>query len=302
VEFRQEKNIISEKKLLLECTSCPFIINLISTFNFPNKLCMLLELVQGGELLTHLYDRTDTIPKSSYGGFTMDCMKFYIANILLAFEFMHSKDILYRDLKPENVLVSNDGYIKLADFGFAKVIPYVTTENEVVAKTYTIVGSPEYMAPEMLNNKGYDQGVDYWSLGCLIFELLFADSLFAHREGHALLTQENVRKCTPESISESFPDAFQKEHPALHQLAVSFLVPDPAHRVGYKDLSTIKASEVFTAQFWSDLEERKIEPVYIPSIEHHLDTSNFFDFDEDEDESEHDDLKFEGDQQVFELF
>jgi serine/threonine protein kinase len=267
---------------------------------------MLLELVQGGELLTHLYDRTDTIPKSSYGGFNIDCMKFYIANVLLAFEFMHSKDILYRDLKPENILVNNDGYIKLADFGFAKVIPYTTSDDEVVAKTFTVVGSPEYMAPEMINGSGYDQGVDYWSLGCLIFELLFADSLFADRGGYALLTQNNVAKSTIESISHSFPEPFRAQHSALFHLAMSFLVPDPVQRAGFRNMSTIKSSDVFDSQYWRDIGERKVKPVYIPAIEHHLDTSNFFDFDKEDAESEqdekHEDVEFEGDQQIFESF
>jgi len=299
VEFRQEKNILSEKDLLLECTRCPFIINLISTFNFPNKLCMLLELVQGGELLTHLYDRSDTIPKSSFGGFSIDCNIFYTANILLAFEFMHSKGISYRDLKPENILVNNDGYIKLADFGFAKVLPYTTPDNQLITKTYTIVGSPEYMAPEMLNNLGYDNGVDYWSLGCLIYELVFANSLFADRSGYPLLTQENIRKCSKESISDSFPEQFRDDHSALYQLALSFLAPDPAERAGFKDMTTIRSSAIFTSDYWSQVEARQIKPFYVPSLEHHLDTSNFFDFDEEEEEQ---DVHFEGDQSVFDLF
>jgi serine/threonine protein kinase len=301
VEFRQEKNILSEKQLLLECTRCPFIVNLISTFNHANKLYMLMELVQGGELLTHLYDRADTIPKSSFGGFTIECNTFYLANILLAFEFMHSKDIIYRDLKPENILVNNDGYIKLADFGFAKVIPYATSEGEVITKTYTIVGSPEYMAPEMLNNLGYDECVDYWSLGCLIFELVFANSLFADPGGYPLLTQENVRKSTKESICQSFPDAFKEEHAALYELTTSFLVPDPSGRACFKDMTAIRSSKVFTHEYWSDVEERKIKPFYIPSIEHHLDASNFYDFDEEDEEEAHE-VQFDGDQSVFDLF
>ena len=272
---------------------------------------MLLELMQGGELLTHLYDRTDTIPKSSYGGFTTDCLKFYIANILLAFEFMHSKDILYRDLKPENILISNDGYIKLGDFGFAKLIPHKTPCGEEVTKTYTIVGSPEYMAPEMISQVGYDQSVDYWCLGCLMFELLFAGSLFANIEGLALLTQNNVTKATTESIACSFPEDFKENHPAMFQLAMSFLVPDPSNRAGLKDMrGSIRSSAVFDAQFWCDIEERKVQSVYIPTIEHQLDTSNFFDYDGEMNEEESSDhrhdadaaLEFDGNQQVFEFF
>ena len=261
---------------------------------------MLLELVQGGELLTHLYDRTDTIPKSSYGGFEIECVRFYIANILLAYDFMHSRKIAYRDLKPENILINIDGYIKLADFGFAKVIPYESSNNEIITRTHTIVGSPEYMAPEMINGVGYDQSVDYWSLGCLIFELVFADSLFADKEGLPLLTQANVVKSTKETILQAFKGQFRSDHPALLQLALSLLVPDPVQRTGFKNLSDIINSEVFGAKFWGEIEERKFKPVFIPSIQHHLDTSNFYDFDEG-DEIVHD-LDFDGDQSAFELF
>jgi serine/threonine protein kinase len=146
VSFRQHKNVISEKNLLVECKECSFIINLVATYNHPNRLCMLMEYVPGGELLTHLYDRDDTVPKSSTGGFNLDIVKFYGANVIEAFRFMGSKGIIYRDLKPENLLIDHDGYIKVVDFGFAKSLPYVEN-GQVVDKTYTICGTPDYVAP-----------------------------------------------------------------------------------------------------------------------------------------------------------
>ena len=81
----------------------------------------------------------------------------------MVFEYLHMRNIIYRDLKPENILISNDGYIKLTDFGFAKYV-----EN----KTYTLVGTPEYLAPEILLNKGHSKPVDWWTLGILIYELI----------------------------------------------------------------------------------------------------------------------------------
>lgn len=154
VSFRQHKNVISEKNLLLECQQCSFIIKLIATYNHSNRLYMLMEYVQGGELLTHLYDRDDTVPKSPLGGFDVNIVQFYGANVVEAFRFMASKGIIYRDLKPENLLIDRDGYIKVVDFGFAKSLPYVEN-GQIVTKTYTICGTPDYLAPGEANLHDY---------------------------------------------------------------------------------------------------------------------------------------------------
>ena len=79
------------------------------------------------------------------------------------FEYLHSMDIVYRDLKPENIMIGDDGYLKLIDYGFAKT---------VVKRTYTICGTPEYIAPEILLNKGHSKPVDWWTFGCIIYEML----------------------------------------------------------------------------------------------------------------------------------
>lgn len=87
---------------------------------------------------------------------------FYAAQVTLMFEYLHNKNIIYRDLKPENLLISNEGYLKLTDFGFAKVVE---------GRTYTLCGTPEYLAPEILLNKGHGKAVDWWTLGILIYEM-----------------------------------------------------------------------------------------------------------------------------------
>ena len=91
-------------------------------------------------------------PKSVFCGF-----------LVLGFEHMHKNQIIYRDLKPENLLLDSDGYLKITDFGFAKKVAF---------KTYTLCGTPEYIAPEVLLNKGHGKGVDWWTLGILIYEML----------------------------------------------------------------------------------------------------------------------------------
>ena len=93
------------------------------------------------------------------------------------FEYMHGMNIIYRDLKPENLLVSADGYLKLTDFGFAKV---------VVNRTYTLCGTPEYIAPEILLNKGHGKGVDWWTLGILMYEMATGRPPFMNKSHHRL--------------------------------------------------------------------------------------------------------------------
>jgi protein kinase X len=115
----------------------------------------LLEYIPGGELFTVL--RND-------GSFPVDQSKFYACQIIAIFDYLHAKNIIYRDLKPENILIGQNGYLKLADFGFAKRL------NE--GKTFTLCGTPEYLAPEIILNKGHGKPVDWWTLGILTYEML----------------------------------------------------------------------------------------------------------------------------------
>lgn len=115
---------------------------------------MALEFLQGGEFFTYI---------AKVGKFSWKVASFYAAQIVLALEYLHSYKIAYRDLKPENLLISAEGYLKLTDFGFAK---------EVHDKTYTICGTPDYIAPETLMNRGHDCAVDWWALGVFIYEII----------------------------------------------------------------------------------------------------------------------------------
>jgi protein kinase A len=108
----------------------------------------------GGEFFTHLR-RAEK--------FENHVGRFYAAHVVKIFEYLHLQDIIYRDLKPENLLLDTEGYLKITDFGFAKVVSF---------KTYTLCGTPEYIAPEVLLNKGHGKGVDWWTLGILVYEML----------------------------------------------------------------------------------------------------------------------------------
>ena len=155
VETRQQQHIMSEKEIMEE-SDCGFIVKLYKTFKDRKYLYMLMESCLGGELWTILRDR---------GNFDDGTTRFYTACVIEAFEYLHSRGIIYRDLKPENLLLDGEGYVKLVDFGFAKKL-------QVGRKTWTFCGTPEYVAPEVILNKGHDISADYWSLGVLMFELL----------------------------------------------------------------------------------------------------------------------------------
>ncbi|KAL8573654.1 cGMP-dependent protein kinase 1 [Nucella lapillus] len=162
VETRQQEHIMNEKKIMIEARS-HFIVRLYRTFKDRKYLYMLLEACLGGELWTVLRDK---------GSFDDQTTRFYTGCVVEAFVYLHGRGIVYRDLKPENLLLDNAGYIKLVDFGFAKKIGHGR-------KTWTFCGTPEYVAPEIILNKGHDISADYWSLGILMFELLTGSPPFA---------------------------------------------------------------------------------------------------------------------------
>uniref|UniRef100_A0A3P9CZ66 cGMP-dependent protein kinase n=1 Tax=Maylandia zebra TaxID=106582 RepID=A0A3P9CZ66_9CICH len=162
VDNRQEEHIHSERRILAEARS-PFIVKLYRTFKDNKYVYMLLEACLGGEVWSLLRDR---------GSFDESAAKFCMGCVTEAFEYLHRKGVLYRDLKPENLILDSEGYIKLVDFGFAKKI-------RCGQKTWTFCGTPEYVAPEIILNKGHNFSVDFWSLGILVFELLTGSPPFS---------------------------------------------------------------------------------------------------------------------------
>ena len=153
VETQQQGHIMSEKRVM-EQLQHPFLNTLYTTYRSRNKLHLLLEPCLGGELFTVLRKRKL---------FPEDAAKFYAASVVLAFAYMHSKDTVYRDLKPENLMLTDKGYVKVADFGFAK---------KVTGKTYTLCGTPDYLAPEIVASRGHGK-VSIITITCL-------SSVFTH--------------------------------------------------------------------------------------------------------------------------
>lgn len=159
--------ILMEKQILMEMDN-PFVIKLHGTYQTPNELCFVTEAIECGDLFNAIY-HGDKITHAA-------CV-FYIAGVILGLDFIHSKNIVFRDLKPENIMIGANGYPKIIDFGLAKKLPYSKLDDFGVTKTYTrcysLCGTPEYLAPEIILKNGYNYAVDIWALGVMLYEMIF---------------------------------------------------------------------------------------------------------------------------------
>ena len=248
LKMKQVAHIIAEKNILAEITH-PFIVNMLVHFQDERRLFLILEFIIGGEMFTHL---------RSAGRFPNDVAKFYHAELVLAFEYLHTKDIVYRDLKPENLLLDGKGHVKITDFGFAKKVP---------ERTFTLCGTPEYLAPEVIQSKGHGKAVDWWTMGILLYEFI---------AGYPPFFDESPFR-TYEKILEGklkFPNWFD---PRARDLVKGLLVTDHTRRLGTlkNGVADIKSHPYFHGANWEKLFNRHY-PAPIPvKTKGPGDTSNF---------------------------
>jgi protein kinase A len=240
--------MISEKTILM-CLDHPFIVNLAGTFQDSKCLYMVLEYVIGGEFFTHL---------RKAGRFDFNTTKFYASQVVSIFEYLHSQGFIYRDLKPENLLLDNEGFIKITDFGFAKRVAF---------KTYTLCGTPEYIAPEVLLNKGHGKGVDWWTLGILMFEMLAGQPPFCDDDPMGIYQQILSGKI-------NFPRYFDRNAKVLIK---RLLTADLTKRYGCLKAGAddIKKHKCFSGIDWEATLARKVVAPIIPKVLTPNDTSNF---------------------------
>ena len=265
------------EKAVMAAANHPFVLRLVRTFNHPNYLYMLLELVQGGELWSLLYEKLECCTRTPLGGFSAPVAQFYSGCVIDALSHLHALGVAYRDLKPENLLIDDRGFLKVVDFGFAKKLPYLK-DGSLCERTYTLCGTPEYLSPELVKNQGHDKAVDYWAIGILVYELLIGATPFADdsqtRIFEKILSSKRYLK---------FPRGFP---PAAADLIRRLLNPNPALRLGnLRDgTSEIKQHLWFEeAGFdWAALRAREVEAPYKPPISDPTDTSNFDEYPEDE--------------------
>ena len=248
---KQEENSKSERDLMIELTS-PFILNIKFAFQDETKLYIVSEFLQGGDMFYHMHHSTIN--------FTESTVKFYIIELILAIEFLHENNVIYRDLKPENILMNSEGHIKISDFGLSKKL-----ENQK-DKAYTLCGTLQYLAPEILKNKGYDKSVDWWSLGCIYYEMLTGNLPF----------KTNGNKINLDVFEEKI-DFDENMNPLLINLISQLLNVNPKKRLGYgaQDAKKIKEHQYFNDVDWNKYLNKEIEPPFVPKLEGELDLRYF---------------------------
>ena len=213
----------------------------------------------GGELL-------NVLRNSKGGKITEVHARFYVAQVILALDYMHGKSILYRDLKPENLLIAEDGYIKLVDMGLAKI-----THGE---PAYTLCGTPEYTAPEVYAFLGHDEAADWWTLGVLIHELLAGYTPF-EPGGSPLEIHREIQRYQAHYPNIRFPRHFSV---GVSGLLKGLLHPNPAKRLGRAPGRTkkLKSNSWFGSGFqWQDIFYRRASAPWKPNIKDNYDTKHF---------------------------
>jgi len=239
IKLKQVDHVVSETSILASI-SHPFVVGMEGYAQDERYLYLVIEFISGGELFTYL---------RGVGKLDSPHAAMYAAQVGAIFDYLHSKNIIYRDLKPENLLIHEDGYLKLTDFGFAKIVE---------GRTYTLCGTPEYLAPEILLNKGHGKPVDWWTLGILIYEMNAGIDPFSDEDPMAIYQKILKGKV-------KFPKNFDKD---AKSIVKHLLVADLSKRYGnlkngFKD---IKEHRWFKNIDWDALLAKKIPAPYKPII------------------------------------
>ena len=237
IRLRQVEHVKAERRILSRVRH-PFIVDLYATFQDSLNIYMLLSYVPGGELFTHL---------RRAGRFSPDVTRFYLATIVLALKYLHSFNIIYRDLKPENLLLDNRGYLRLTDFGFAKVVD---------DRTWTLCGTPEYLAPEIIQSDGHGKPADWWACGILAYEMMVGHPPFFDETAYGIYDRIlKGRIQWPRDMD-----------PLSRTLIRGFLNPDRTQRLGnlLAGADDVLDHPWFRGVDWGALERREIRvsPVY----------------------------------------
>ena len=297
LHVRAERDVLSEAKN-------EWIVDLKFSFQDQHYLYLGMEFLPGGDLMSLLMAR-DILPEQE--------AKFYAAEIVLAIESVHKLDCIHRDLKPDNVLIDADGHIKLSDFGLSKKLDLKLIDNNLQnelrnfgsnnntnnirgfknlsyaqqfsqfkslkskkrrAFAFSTVGTPDYIAPEVIRQKGYGQEIDWWSLGVIMFEMMIGYPPFFSESStetcKKILDWKNTLNIRPEAnISREAEDILRK------------LINDPESRLGANGADEIKSHPFFKGIDWNHIKETLIPP-FIPELKNNYDTKYFDEFEEDE--------------------
>lgn len=250
VKMKQIEHTNDERRML-KLVEHPFLIRMWGTFQDAKNLFMVMDYIEGGELFS-LLRKSQRFPNP--------VAKFYAAEVTLALEYLHFQNIIYRDLKPENILLDRNGHIKITDFGFAK---------EVETVTWTLCGTPDYIAPEVIATKPYNKSVDWWSLGVLIFEMLAGYTPF-----YDTTPMKTYEKILVGKVS--YPHFF---HGDVVDLLSKLLTADLTKRYGnlQNGSNDVKNHPWFSEVVWEKLLSKDIETPYEPPITAGIGDTSLFD-------------------------
>ena len=248
LKSKQADHIANEIKIL-SMVQHPFVITFGGFTQDDRNLYLDLELINGGELFTYL---------RGVGQFPLEQEKFYICQIICIFDYLHNKDIIYRDLKPENILIHKSGYLKLTDFGFAKIVE---------GRTYTLCGTPEYLAPEIILNKGHGKPVDWWTTGILLYEMIAGIDPFS--DDDPMMVYQKILKGKIK-----FPSGFDSNAKSIikHLLDADLTKRYGNLKNGVKDITGHRFFKNFE---WDKLLKKELTPPYVPNVKSQDDISNF---------------------------
>ncbi|KAF1931708.1 Pkinase-domain-containing protein [Didymella exigua CBS 183.55] len=260
IRLKQVEHVRNERNVLAKVAGHPFITTMVASFQSIDSLYMVLDYCPGGEVFSYLRRARR---------FNEPTSQFYAAEIVLILEFLHEREgVAYRDLKPENILIDAEGHLKLVDFGFAKKV-----EDR---ETYTLCGTPEYLAPEVIRNTGHGTAVDWWAFGILVYEFLVGQPPFWDQNPMKIyeqIVQGKVR----------FPSAMSA--PA-RDLISGLCTVDVSKRLGNiaGGARRVKEHEWFKDIDWDKMYNREVQGPIVPHLRGPADTRNF---DEYDDESSH---------------
>ncbi|XP_047332435.1 probable serine/threonine protein kinase IREH1 [Impatiens glandulifera] len=277
------ESILAERNILISVRN-PFVVRFFYSFTCRENLYLVMEYLNGGDLYSLL---------RNLGCLDEDVARVYIAEVVLALEYLHSLNVVHRDLKPDNLLIAHDGHIKLTDFGLSKVGLIDSTddlsgpavsgtsslmgedENQLPSsernqqrKTRSAVGTPDYLAPEILLGTGHGTTADWWSVGVILFELIVGIPPF-NAEHPQMIFDNILNRKIP------WPNVPEEMSYDAHDLIDRLLTEDPHQRLGARGAAEVKQHPFFRDINWDDTLARQKQAAFIPASESALDTSYF---------------------------
>jgi len=246
-------SLMAERRALQLATAArhPFLVNLLGCLQTPSHVGFVMEYAPGGDLMAHIQS----------GAFSETRAVFCAACVVLAIQYLHENNIIYRDLKLDNLLLDAQGFVKLADFGLCKEgIGYGS-------RTDTFCGTPEFLAPEVLTGRGYTRAVDWWGLGVLVYEMLVGEAPFpGHDELEVFAQIVHEQPCYPAHLSRPAVSAMRQ-----------LLRKDVTRRLGsgWRGALDVRGHLFFRGVNWHALWARRVRPPFVPSLTSEEDVSNF---------------------------